>query len=46
MCPVEIINSFIQFSKHNTDREIETCAILAGVDNGSALIVTTMILPK
>jgi hypothetical protein len=30
ICPLEIIDAFVKSAKANTDKEIETCAILAG----------------
>lgn len=46
MCPVEIVEEFIRRSNKNTDLNIETCGILAGIEQGSNLIITTLILPK
>jgi len=44
-CPFEIIESFIKIAKTNTDRKLETCAILAGSEMNGSLIIDTLIIP-
>lgn len=45
-CPLEIIEAFIKIAKPNTDRKLETCAILAGSERNNALIIDTLIVPS
>ncbi len=44
-CPIEIVESFIKIAKANTDRKLETCAILGGSERNGALIIDTLIIP-
>ncbi len=44
-CPLEIVEAFIKIAKANTDKKVETCAILAGSERNGALIIDTLIIP-
>lgn len=44
-CPYEIVEAFIELAKMNTNRKLETCAILAGSERNDALIIDTLIIP-
>ena len=46
MCPVEIVEEFIRRSNPNTSKNVETCGILAGIEQGGNFIITTLIMPK
>jgi STAM-binding protein len=45
-CPLEILTEFRARAKPNTDRLIETCGILAGIERSGALYINTLIIPK
>lgn len=45
-CPLEIISEFIKYASKNTDKKLETCAILAGNEKNDSLIIDTLIIPK
>ena len=46
-CPTEILEAFIDLSRSNTDKSVETCGILAGreVNKGDSLLIDTLIIP-
>ena len=45
ICPLEIVSNFLRLSQINTSAKIETCAILAGIEQDNKLVITTLILP-
>ncbi|CAO3636054.1 unnamed protein product [Cunninghamella blakesleeana] len=44
--PNSLQNKFLNIAKNNTDRNIETCGILAGTLKNNILKMTTLIIPK
>ena len=46
LLPTHSISLFLKYSKRNTDRDIETCAFLAGKIECNKLTITHMIFPK
>jgi STAM-binding protein len=46
-CPTEILEAFIDLSRSNTDKSVETCGILAGreVNKGDSLLIDALIIP-
>jgi len=42
----EMFKMFMDLAKPNTDREIETCGILAGIEKRNALFITHILIPK
>jgi STAM-binding protein len=46
ICPLEILTEFRARAKPNTDKLIETCGILAGIERNGQLIITTLLIPK
>ena len=45
VCPIEVVAEFLKVSNANTNRKIETCAILGGEEKNGELIITTLIVP-
>ena len=46
MLPDEIISEFVERSKPNTDRKIETCALLCGRMENDNFIIDTLLIPN
>jgi STAM-binding protein len=46
ICPIEVLSEFRARAKANTDRLIETCGILAGIEKNGQLHITALIIPK
>ncbi|KAI9308460.1 hypothetical protein BJ944DRAFT_260165 [Cunninghamella echinulata] len=44
--PNSLQHKFLNIAKNNTDRNIETCGILAGILKNNVLNMTTLIIPK
>ncbi|CAI9119011.1 OLC1v1020660C3 [Oldenlandia corymbosa var. corymbosa] len=44
--PVKMMADFLKLAKKNTDRNLETCAVLAGSLKNRAFYITTLIVPK
>ena len=45
VCPIEVVAEFLKVSNFNTNKKIETCAILGGEERNGELIITTLIVP-
>jgi len=46
ICPIELVEDFIMRARANTVNKVETCAILAGIEQQGSLIVTHLIIPQ
>ena len=44
--PHQVIDAFMFAARANTARNIETCAILGGVQAGDSLVISTVIVPQ
>lgn len=45
ICPIEVVEEFIRRAQLNTQKKVETCAILAGREQSGMLIIDTLIIP-
>ena len=43
---MEIIEKFLEIAKLNTDIKIETCAVLAGIEDEQKFVINTLIVPR
>jgi STAM-binding protein len=44
--PHQAIDAFMFAARANTARNIETCAILGGIQAGDSLVISTVIVPQ
>jgi hypothetical protein len=44
--PHQAIDAFMFAARVNTARNIETCAILGGIQSGDSLVISTVIVPQ
>jgi STAM-binding protein len=46
ICPLKTVQDFLQIAQLNTQIKVETCAILAGVEELDAYRITSLIVPQ